>query len=274
MSLVYLITGLPLLRRGEAAPLTRAELVRRCRDILQGRHRAEFERLLQVEAVEETVRLTLRGELAELGEQELAASVLLDREDGVAREHLPDWLLRPAPQHQLLRRHYHELTRAAQTEFLRRWANFRVDVGEVLTALLCRAEGMGREAFLVQMEGSFDASAPVIMRHWDEPDLGLGGRFAWLPKVAAAVELDDLLEMSRALDGVLWAKLEELSTEPLFSVETLLAYYLKLRIVEREASWDAARGQQVLDRILALSSQATAQGGETAAPPSAAVGMA
>lgn len=258
MSLVYLVTGLPLLRRGEAAPISRAEFVRRCRDTLRGRDRDELELLLQVESAEETIRLTVEAELHGLDEAERIGSIRRDRRDGLPLSRLPDWLLRPASQHQLLRRHYVELRRAARSEFLRRWAEFRVDIGEVLTALLCRAEGMSREAFLVQMEGSFAPSAAVIMRRWEEPDLGLGGRFPWLTRVIAAVALDDLQAMSRELDSLLWERIEELSTPGLFEVETLLAYYLKLRIVEREASWDLEAGRAVLDRILSLSSAAMA----------------
>jgi hypothetical protein len=268
VSLVYLITGLPRLRRGESAPISRPEFVRRCRDILTGRDREEFELLVREESVEETVRLTLKGELEGLNEQERLASILRDRTDGVPADQLPSWLRRPGLLRQLLRRHYFEVTRQARTQFLLRWAHFRVDIGELVTALLCRSEGMSRDAFLVQMEGSFDASAPVIIRRWQDPDLGIGTRFPWVPRVIAAVQMEDLQAMSRELDNVMWAKIEELSTHDLFTIETLLAYYLQLRIVGREASWNAERGQQVLDRILSLSSQATEApiGAPTSAP--------
>lgn len=261
MSLVYLITGLPRLQRGAPPPIARAEFVRRCRDTLRGPDRDEFELLLQIESVEETVRLSLRAQLEAADDEALAASVVHDRQDGVDRERLPDWLLRPAPQHVLLRRHYFEVTRAARTEFLTRWANFRVDIGEVITAKLCRVEGMSREDFLVQMQGSFDASAPLIVRSWEDPSLGLGQRFWWLDRVLRAMEDDDLLAMSRELDAVLWEKVEQLSTHETFSVETLLAYYVQLRILEREASWDAERGRAVLEQILARSAEATAAAG-------------
>ncbi len=258
MSLVYLITGLPRIDRGAPPPLSRTEFVRRCREELRGPEREEFELLVQIESVEETVRLALRAQLDAADDESVAGAVVLDRQDGVPVDRLPEWVLRPAPQHELLRRHYYEVTQAASTEFLRRWANFRVDIGEVITAKLCRVDGMSRDAFLVQMQGSFDASAPLIMRSWEDPTLGLGQRFWWLDRVLRALEDEDLLAMSRELDAVLWEKVEELSTHETFSVETLLETYLKLRILEREASWDAERGRAMLDRILAMSAEATA----------------
>jgi hypothetical protein len=258
MSLVYLITGLPRIERGKAPPITRAELVRRCRDGLTGPDREEFELLLRVESVEETVRLEMSARLREASAEETIAAIVQDRRDGRPLDTLPEWLLRPAPQHVLLRRHYYDVTLRAKTDFLRGWANFRVDIGEVVTAVLCRVEGLSRDAFLEQMQGSFDASAPLIIKHWDDPLLGIGQRFGWLPTVVAALGDDDLLAMSRTLDDVAWRKIEALRPVETFCVENLMATYLLLGIVEREASWDAERGAAMLDRILSLSQAAGA----------------
>lgn len=251
MSLIYLITSLPRLQRHGSPPVERAAFVARCRDHLHGVERAEFEHLVRVEAVEESVRLHLQAKVRDWDPAVTMAHVLGAREDGRSFEDMPDWLTEPSTQHEWLRRHYFELTLQAQTEFLRRWANFRIDIGEVVTALLCRAEGVSRDAFLVQMEGSFDASAPLIIARWEDPTLGLGQRFPWLPRVIAALGEDDLMAMTRALDGIVWDKIEELRPLETFSIETLLAYYLQLRILEREASWDATKGAAVLDAILA-----------------------
>ncbi len=256
MSLVYLITGLPQLRRDQPSPLPRAEFVRRCRDLLEGPDLAELELMLRIEAVEETIRLDLETRLRGGDADDALTAIITQRSDGADVEQLPEWVLRPALQHELMRRHYFELTREAQTEFLRGWANFRVDIGEISTAALAKQQGLSRDAFLEQMLGSFDASAPLILRHWEEPDLGLGRRFSWLPTVMAALADDDLMAMSRTLDDVAWDKIESMQPLELFSVETLLATYLKLRILEREASWDAEAGAEVLARILTLPPEA------------------
>lgn len=251
MSLVYLIAGLPLVRRGEPPPITRAELIRRCRENLEGRDREELELLLQIESVEETIRLSLAAELAELDAEATVASVVNDRRDGVPLDELRPWILRPAPQHELLRRHYQDLTERARTDFLRSWAAFRVDIGEVVTAVLCRQQGLSREQFLLHMQGHFDSSAPRIIANWEDPQLGLGTRFGWLPRVLAALADPDLVAMSRALDDVLWERIEALKPTDTFRIETVLALYLHLRIAERQAQWTAERGGRVLDQILA-----------------------
>jgi hypothetical protein len=266
MLLVYLIAGLPRVRRGEPPPIPRAELVRRCRAHLEGPDRAELELLVQTESVEETVRLSLAAELAGLDAEATVASIVNDRRDGVPLGELRPWILRPGPQHELLRRHYQDVTERARTDFLRSWASFRVDIGEVITAVLCRQEGMTRDDFLVQMQGSFDSSAPRIIANWEEPGLGLGTRFPWLPRVLAALEDDDLLAMSRALDDVLWERIEALTPTDTFRIETVLALYLHLRICERQAQWNAERGAQVLDRMLAATRRGTPPNAPSEAP--------
>jgi hypothetical protein len=251
MSLVYLVTSLPRVRRGEPPPITRAELVGRCREHLDGRDRDELELLVQTESVEETVRLSLEAQLAGLDAEATVASIVNDRRDGVPLDRLQPWILRPGPQHELLRRHYHDVTLRARTEFLRSWAGFRVDIGEVVTAILCRQEGRTREEFLVQMQGNFDSSAPRIIARWEEPLLGLGNRFHWVTRVIEALGDDDLIAMTRILDDVLWERIEALRPPETFCIETVLATYLQLRICERQAEWSAEKGAQVLERILA-----------------------
>lgn len=264
MSLVYLIAGLPRVQRGEPPPISRTELIERCRRNIEGRDREELELLLQLESVEETIRLSLAADLADLDAEATVASIVNDRRDGVPLSSLRPWLLRPAPQHELLRRHYQDVTERARTEFLRSWVNFRVDVGEVVTAVLCRQEGLSRDDFLVHMQGHFDSSAPRIIANWDDPMLGLENRFSWISRVLDAIADPDLLAMSRALDDVLWERIEALAPTETFCIETVLALYLQLRICERQAQWTVERGTKVLDRILAatqggLSRQATSE---------------
>lgn len=255
MGLVYLITGLPRLERGAPPPLTREDFVARCRSELLGSDLDEFERLLRIESVEETVRLTLAAQLddPDVSPASLNAGVLTNRRDHKSADDLPAWLRRPLPQHRLLQRHYFELTRGAKTSFLRDWANFVVDIEEVKTAALCRAEGVDRPTFLAQMQGSFDASANLIISHWEEQNLGLEQRFTWLATVLAAYEDEDLLAAEHTLSDLMWARIDTLNRYDLFSVEYVLAYYLQLRILERSASWNAEIGKTVFDQILNIS---------------------
>ncbi|HAN31737.1 MAG TPA: hypothetical protein DCQ06_09095 [Myxococcales bacterium] len=252
MGLVYLITGLPRLRRDESAPMSRDVFVERCLDQLRDNSLAEMKRLIRIESVEETIRLSLNAQLAEpsVRVRDLQDKLLHERKCALDLEELPAWAREPMAQHQLLRRHYYELTRESKTPFLRKWAHFQVDLREIKTALLCRQIGMSRKEFLQQMQGSFDASSPLMIRNWDEPRLGLGNRFVWLSTVIEALSNDDMLAGETALIDVQWKHIDALPVPDLFSVETVMAYYLQLRLLERKDSWNREHGKSILDYIL------------------------
>lgn len=254
MSLVYLITSLPLMRPGTPPPIPRDELVRRARTALEGGDREELELALLLEEIEETCRLMAEAS-GELSSGELTTLLRTKRRQtpgGAPPSELPDWVMMPLPQHVLHRRWHHVLYEKATSAFLKGYAQFNVDLQEVLTALLARRERMPKEQFLAQMEGHFDSTAEVLVRKAGDEDLGVEKRHAWYPRVEAALELDDLVEMERALDRLRWEEYERLRGVDPFSIDTLLTFYFQLRILEREASWDAAEGERRLDAALAL----------------------
>lgn len=257
MSLVYLVTSLPPLRLGTPPPLARDEYVRRCRGHLEGADRDELERALLLEEIEETCRLSaeMREKHPDIASGELVSLLRTERRrtsEGPPSSELPDWVMMPLPQHVLFRRYYAMLYETAKTDCLRGWARFSTDLKEVLTGLVSAHEKMPKSAFLRQMEGHFESAAGVIIGHYESAGLGVEGRFPWFAKVKAAVELDDLIAMERAIDELRWLELERLKGSALFSLDFVLGTYFQLRILERQASWDEEAGKALLDDALRL----------------------
>lgn len=286
MSLVYLITSLPLMRPGTPPPLPREELVKKARAALEGADREELELALLLEEIEETCRLMAEAHASvpggDVSSSELTTILRTKRRPtpgGPTPSELPDWVMMPLPQHVLHRRWHHVLYERATSGFLKGYAQFSVDLQEVLTALLARREHMPKEQFLAQMEGHFDSTAEVLVRKAGDEELGVEKRHAWFPRVKAALELgsgatrdggapasgfarggegaaleghSDLVEMERALDRLRWEEYERMRGLDPFSIDTLLVFYFQLRILEREASWDAAEGERRLEAALAL----------------------
>jgi hypothetical protein len=268
MSLIYLITRLPKLQLGEPPPITRAELIRRARSALEGSDLVEFERVAMLEEVEETVRALNRAEELKASGQpvELAPFVRTERSrtalDRAARD-LPEWVLEPAPQHLLLRRYWQHLIVESKSDFARDYANFTVDVEEASTALCCQREALSRADFLEQMSGRFDLSSRVIIDHYDDADLGIGGRFAWWPRLMAAFNERDRLEAERAIDRLRFETIERIKGIATFSIDVVLASYFQLRIIERESSWDYEQGVSTLNQILTIPALEQAIGAAT-----------
>lgn len=277
MSLVYLITSLPRVLRDRPLAITREELVRRARGALAGEERRQLELLLLCEEVDETSRILAEAEAEEppVDAASLVARLKSDRRRPPLAppvDELPEWVLQPTERHVTLRRYYQHLYEEGGA-FLLAWARFATDLGEVLTGLVAQREPLGRDRFLHQMEGHFDSSSEVIVGRYDRPDLGLGRRFPWMPRVLHALDAGDPVTTERQLDDLRWEIIEDAMGTEVFSLEQVLGTYLKVQILERQASWTSGAGRERLDTLLAppgaLASPAGASGpGATqGAPP-------
>jgi hypothetical protein len=257
MSLVYLVTSLPRLKRGAPPPLSKEELIRSARQHVEGPDRDELERVLLLEEIEETARLMSAAytENPDISSGELTTLLRASRNptpDGPPPSELPDWVMMPLPQHVLYRRFFHLLYEKATSPFVHSVAAFEVDLYEVLTALLAEKEDMSKKDFLHQMEGAFDSAARVIVDNWEGPTLGVEDRFPWFKRVEIALELRDFVQIEMELNRLRWEQLDKLRGVDQFSIDAVLCTYFQLRILEREASWHRERGEALLEQALAL----------------------
>jgi hypothetical protein len=159
---------------------------------------------------------------------------------------------------------YCEHATAQENEFVASWFTFERELRNILSALAVRRNlpHLHRrgpehlkclESVLIgrtDVEEHLMASAA--------PDFGLAERLPWIERVLHLPE-GDFVERERRLDLLRWDMLDELTTFSYFRIETLLAFYLRLRIVERWAGLDPKTGR---DRLAAL-----VQGLKPAAPP-------
>lgn len=254
MSLVYFITSLPKLNLGQPAPISREDFVASARKHLTGEARKDFELTLLVEEVERTTGILYEEmiERGEVGTGKLGGLIRQGLNAAKRREsEVPEWVLKARPYHLLMRQWYRSVYNEAQSPFLREWTRFSLNLDEVTAGLLCKMEGMSADDFLRHMEGGFDSSWRVMVAHYDDADLGVGKRFAWYSQVKEALSLDDPEEMEKRLNRIRWKAIDACLGTDLFSMDTVLAYYFRLRILEREASWDVEKGSKILDEILA-----------------------
>lgn len=257
MSLVYLVTRLPRLHLGQPAPLTRAELVAEARSCLEQEPLREFERVALLGEVEETVRVLHRAQIVRpaMAPAQVAAFVRTERRRtalGLSARDLPEWVLDPVPQQVLMRRYWQRLVLNCRSERLRAFAQSEVNLEEALTALRCQRDELSRAAFLAQMSGHFDSSSRVIVACHGQAGCGIGQRFAWWPRLVAALAAEDRIEGQRAVDKLRFEAIDALDGAETFCVEAALATYYRLHIIERESSWDREAGLSVLDQVLAI----------------------
>ena len=81
------------------------------------------------------------------------------------------------------------------------------------------------------------------------PDFGLAEQLPWIEQVLQ-LPADDFIRRERLLDQLRWDMLDELTTFSYFQIETLLAFCLRLMIVERWTGLDPQTGRKRLEQLL------------------------
>ncbi len=129
--------------------------------------------------------------------------------------------------------------------FIREYFRFDLNLRNTKVRFLNRALGRAPEQDLMTGEGNDD-----------DQDLDIdgyrfrGGEFDEALKVDAILEGSDLLTREKALDDLVWEKVDELSTFHYFDLTAVLAYLAKLHIVDRWLALDEAAGRERFRKLV------------------------
>lgn len=129
--------------------------------------------------------------------------------------------------------------------FIREYFRFDLNLRNAKVRFLNRALGRAPEQDLMTGEGTDD-----------DQDLDIdgyrfrGGEFDEALKVDAILEGGDLLTREKALDDLVWEKVDELSTFHYFDLTAVLAYLAKLHIVDRWLALDEAAGRERFRKLV------------------------
>lgn len=149
-----------------------------------------------------------------------------------------------SPENELATLWYEEMLASDHT-FLRDWFTFELNLKNVLLVLSARKHSIPYEHQVI-------GNNPVaeIIRRSTARDLGLSSDWHWIEKVLQIVETEDILMREKAIDLLRWSYLDELNTFNYFSFEVLMAYYLKLGIIERWLQLDQSTGEEMFRKLL------------------------
>jgi len=254
MSLVYLLTSLPALELGESPPMSLTEFAVTARTHLVGSARREIEQALLLDEIERTAHFRNRVMLnLPADDQDHAIEDLTRERAHLADTHghlMPPWALKQRPLHLLLRYWFQKAYRFSHAPFMREYIRMWLNLEEMIAGCLCKQENMERAAFMSHMEGGFDSTWKVMVQSYDQPDLGLGNRLRNFNYVREICQLADVAEMERRFDQLRWALIERCLGPDPFTVDQVLAYFFRLRLVTRVAARDETRGMEILDAIL------------------------
>lgn len=149
---------------------------------------------------------------------------------------------------------YYDFITAHENDFIREWMTFDLNLRNVLAGLNSRkleesgwagATQFSRERSIICR----NEVAELILKS-TAPDFSLASRFAWVEKLLS-FNRETVVEYEKNIDLLRWEMLDALTTFSCFQIETLLAFYIKLGMVERWQELAPETGKAALDKLLA-----------------------
>lgn len=140
---------------------------------------------------------------------------------------------------------YYDFGSKSENKFVADWFNYCLDINNILAALICRKHGLDVKQAIVG-----NNTVAKAIRKNNTRDFGLTGIFDGLDALMLLAEEPNLLERERKIDQLKWNWLEEHTFFHYFSVERVLAFWLKCEILHRWDNLTAENGQQIFRQLL------------------------
>jgi len=129
--------------------------------------------------------------------------------------------------------------------FIREYFRFDLNLRNAKVRFLNKELGRAAEMDVITGEGTDeDENLDIDLYRFK------GGEFEEQLAVQNALELGDLLSREKALDDVVWDKVNKLETFHYFDLTAVLAYVSKLNIVNRWLALDSERGRALFKQLV------------------------
>lgn len=140
---------------------------------------------------------------------------------------------------------YYYSASKSKCEFLAEWFNFNQTLRNVLLVQTCKQLGWSAESYIVG-EGYIVEQ----LLHNKNKDFGLSEQVPYINTLVAIAEERNIARRERMIDALRWQWLEEHTEWTVFDLENVLAYYIKLGIIERWCKLDEDKGRTVFREIV------------------------
>jgi hypothetical protein len=140
---------------------------------------------------------------------------------------------------------WYDMMTGHRNEFINQVAAYRLNMGNIMLALNGRKHNIPFEDALLGIDEVTHA-----LRKSRSRDFGLSSEISDIENIIQIFETDNILERELRLDNHFWHHLDEITFFNYFTAEKVLAFMLKLFIVERWFVLDKERGQQLFNQLL------------------------
>jgi len=137
--------------------------------------------------------------------------------------------------------YYDHVLATAKNKLLRTYVAFERDVRNIQAAVRARRQGLNLADHLV---GESDLAA--LLGRSNAEDFGLAREYPWLDKLLAAKDPSRTREL---MEQVLWDFFEQNSGADPFAFDAILAYLIKLAMVEKRLALDENAGMELVRQL-------------------------
>ncbi|MBN2480946.1 MAG: DUF2764 family protein [Bacteroidales bacterium] len=139
---------------------------------------------------------------------------------------------------------YYDHMLQTDNDFLIKWFTFDMHVKNILSALNVRKYKLPAEGAYL---GNNDVNAALGSSSLT--DFGLSGEYPYINKLISIHEDGNPMEKEMAVDLLRWNHLDELNTFNYFTIEVLLAFMIKLIMVERWLKLNPEAGRKMFREL-------------------------
>lgn len=150
-----------------------------------------------------------------------------------------------SPENELTTLFYDEVISEEKNEFLKEWLQFEMNVKNIMAALNARKYKVPYEH---QIVGTGEVSETIRKSH--ARDFGLSNELDYMEELTAISRKDDIRDREQAIDDMKWKYLEEHTFFHYFTIEIILAFVIKLGMIERWLRIDKDHSNELFKKLL------------------------
>ncbi len=140
---------------------------------------------------------------------------------------------------------YYQEMLSLKNTFLRTWFRNDLTIRNMLTALAARRHKIPYEN---QIIGTDELSEAIRKSH--ARDFGLGAEIDYIEEIVEIARIEDIQDREKALDQLRWNYLDDVTFFEYFTIERILAYVIKLGMVDRWLAIDKEYGNDMFQKLL------------------------
>ncbi len=253
----YVVSSLPELKFGGKLPFTIKEFLNEYEGDLAPDK--QYINLIIAKNDIKNIKLLFKNNLKEENKHQPSVYSIEELKEGVkVREGIYDFIIDFLGRHETneqyldnftdLEKDYFIYGSKSENDFLRDYFQFELDFRNVVSALRARGKDIN---ILKYTSGSSDEIVlSKVKNNKSLPDFGLAGEAPWMDKVIQAFDKEDPLLLEETLDRIRFEQIDNMTLLLSFELDKILAFIIKLSIIERWNSFNKDKGREYTRNIV------------------------